>query len=211
MRERPTESFMSLTLFVAVSILQPTMIAESTPFGGIELKQTSKETINFVGKPEYDHDDWDRWYGKVIDVINKYDVSMWSYINCNWENEPMWHNVGFGETRLSTNDHVMSQWFQLVAKNGVANRRFLFDGSLENCGTVPHVFIEDPRYISFNYSHFTLLILFPLLVASGAFFIPLFFLDDKNGRRCKPSEKGEKRSLLARLDENNKSSPTKGV
>ncbi len=185
------------------------MIAESTPFGGIELKQASKDTNKFLEKEKYDHDDWERWYGKVIDIVNKYDVSMWSYINCNWESEPMWHNVGFGETRLSSNDHVMSQWFEQVASNGVADRTFLFDGSLENCGSVPHIVIDEPDHISFNESQFPLLILFPLLVASGAFFIPLFFLDEKNRRRCRPSEK-ERKPLLARLDENNKSS-TKGV
>ncbi len=185
------------------------MIAESTPFGGIELKQASKDTSKFLGKEKYDHDDWERWYGKVIDIINKYDVSMWSYINCNWDSEPMWHNVGFGETRLSSNDHVISQWFEKITSNGVADRTFLFDGSLEYCGSIPHILINDPG--SFKVSHFTLLILFPLLVASGAFFIPLFFLGEKNGRRCKPSEKGERKSLLARLDENNKSPPPKGV
>lgn len=187
------------------------MIAESTPFGGIGLKQASKDVSKFLAKNGYDHDDWERWYGKVIDVINKYDVSMWSYINCNWESEPMWRNVGFGETRLSSNDHVMSHWFEQVARNGVADRTFLFGGSLENCGTVSDIYIDDPGYMSFNMSHFFYLILFPLLVASGAFFIPLFFLDEKNGRRCRPSEKGERKSLLARLDENNKSPPPKSV
>ena len=82
---------------------------------------------------------------------------------------------------------------------------------MENCGTVSDIFIDDPGFMSFNMSHFFYLILFPLLVASGAFFIPLFFLDEKNGRRCRSSERGERKSLLARLDEDNKSPPPKSV
>lgn len=72
------------------------MIAESTPFGGIELKQASEDAESFLANNEYDHDDWTRWFGKVIDIIDRHDVSMWCYINCDWESQPMWHNVGFG-------------------------------------------------------------------------------------------------------------------
>lgn len=56
---------------------QPTVIAESTPFGGIELKQASNETSIYLANKEYDHDDWDRWFGKVLNIINKHDISMW--------------------------------------------------------------------------------------------------------------------------------------
>jgi len=52
-------------ILITDSVHQPTMIAESTPFGGIELKQTSKDVNKFIGKNEYEHDDWERWYGKV--------------------------------------------------------------------------------------------------------------------------------------------------
>ena len=120
-----TEKTVNQQPFLFSLSFQPTMIAESTPFGGIELKQASNVARMFLDNNKYDDDDWERWYGKVLDVINKYDVSMWCYINCDWESEPMWHNVGFGETRLSTNDHVMSRWFEQISNNGVANRTFL--------------------------------------------------------------------------------------
>ena len=86
------------------------MIAESTPFGGIV--------------------SWSEWFQPTLDLIQKYDISMFSYINCNWEAQPMWHTVGFGETRLSTNEHVMHQWYKHV----ILGDRFLGAGSLANCG-----------------------------------------------------------------------------
>jgi hypothetical protein len=63
------------------------MIAESTPFGGIELKQASNDTKYYLTKHHhhYEHDEWERWFGKVINIINEHDVSMWCYINCDWK------------------------------------------------------------------------------------------------------------------------------
>ncbi|KAK1743629.1 hypothetical protein QTG54_005226 [Skeletonema marinoi] len=81
---------------------KPTMIAESTPFGGIELKQARKRQrrawmqlliLGTVGMASHC-------------IIDKYDVSMWCYINCDWESQPQWHNVGFGETRLASNMNI---------------------------------------------------------------------------------------------------------
>jgi hypothetical protein len=86
------------------------MIAESTPFGGI----TS----------------WEDWFQPVLHLIEDYDISMWSYINCDWDGQAMWHNVGFGDTRLSTNEEVMHQWYKHV----IEGNRFLGSGSLLNCG-----------------------------------------------------------------------------
>lgn len=105
---------------------KPTMIAESTPFGGIDLDPTITE-----GYDDEMMDPWDRWFQPTLDLIEEYDIGMWSYINCDWESQPMWHNVGFGETRLSTNDKVMQKWHDLVL-NG--DRPFLTAGSLLDCG-----------------------------------------------------------------------------
>jgi len=85
---------------------KPTMIAESTPFGGIV--------------------SWEDWFAPTLQLIQEYDISMWSYINCNWEAQPMWHNVGFGDTRLAINKNVMEQWHDQVLEG----TRFLGAGSL---------------------------------------------------------------------------------
>ncbi|KAL7530978.1 hypothetical protein ACHAWF_003586 [Thalassiosira exigua] len=185
---------------------KPTIIAESTPFGGIELKQASNESKLFLSNHEYDKDDWDRWFGNVIDIINRYDISMWCYINCDWEQQPMWHGVGFGQTLLSSNSHVMSQWHDLVVKNGIPGRTFLASGSLEQCGLnyVPVSSDETDFRPSgddlFDLSHFYSFILVPFLVASGAFFVPYFIL---GGHRARPggSSDRERMPLLSKLDE----------
>ena len=61
------------------------MIAESTPFGGID-KVAKKHNIP-------SNEVWRVWFQKVLDLIDEFDIGMWSYINCNWEAQPMWHNV----------------------------------------------------------------------------------------------------------------------
>jgi len=49
------------------------------------------------------------WFVPVLDFIEKYDVKMWSYINCDWDSFPMWisnnnhaPNVFWGDTRLQS-------------------------------------------------------------------------------------------------------------
>ena len=176
---------------------KPTMIAESTPFGGIELKQASKaakENMNVTSDP------WDRWYGQVIDIIDKYDVSMWCYINCDWESQPQWHNVGFGETRLSSNEEVMSKWQEQIM-NGKSNRTFLHLGALDNCGStiISMNSSKDSEEHWFTPDHFLSFILVPFIVASAAFFIPYYMLGGIRGRG--QSTKKERKPLLADINE----------
>mmetsp|Transcript_37877 Transcript_37877/g.88150 ORF Transcript_37877/g.88150 Transcript_37877/m.88150 type:complete len:230 (-) Transcript_37877:168-857(-) len=96
---------------------KPTMIAESTPFGGIHVNS------------------WENWFQNVLNVIDQYDISMWSYINCNWDSQPMWRSIGFGDTRISQDEAITSRWMDLI--NGESNftrRKFLGSGSIEHCG-----------------------------------------------------------------------------
>ena len=171
---------------------KPTMIAESTPFGGIELKQASKAANENMDESS---DPWDRWYGKVIAVIDKYDVSMWCYINCDWESQPQWHDVGFGETRLSSNQEVMTKWHEQIM-SGKSNRTFLHLGALDKCGNATN---EDNDNNWFTPDHFLSFILVPFIVASSAFFIPYCMLGGlkRKGR----STKRERRPLLADINE----------
>jgi hypothetical protein len=73
---------------------KPTMIAESTPFGGIDTLL----------------DPWEDWFQPVLDLIETYDIGAWSYIDCDWESQPMWKGVGFGDTRLASNATVQQLW-----------------------------------------------------------------------------------------------------
>mmetsp|Transcript_4240 Transcript_4240/g.10067 ORF Transcript_4240/g.10067 Transcript_4240/m.10067 type:complete len:509 (-) Transcript_4240:86-1612(-) len=100
---------------------KPIMIAESTPFGGMNITQSSTAKKYIADDTETD-DIWSLWFQKTIDLIDEYDISMWSYINCDWGSQPMWRDVGFGDTRLSSSDIVMNHWWDKVLSN---NTRFL--------------------------------------------------------------------------------------
>jgi hypothetical protein len=102
------------------------MIAESSPFGGINMK--TSDTIK-----HNETDPWERWYAKVLDLIVKYDIDMWSYINCDWDSQSMWRGVGFGDSRLSSNEAVMEKWQQIII-DGKGAQNFLMSGSLDHCG-----------------------------------------------------------------------------
>lgn len=52
---------------------KPTMIAESSPYGGIDMK--SNETIAYGLQ-----DPWDRWFQPVIDLIDKFDIGMCKFM-----------------------------------------------------------------------------------------------------------------------------------
>ena len=184
------------------------MIAESTPFGGIELKQASNETKLYLANNRYNHDDWDRWFGAVIDVINSFDVSMWCYINCNWEEQPMWHEIGFGQTLLSSNARVMAQWHKQIVKNGVPGRTFLASGSLDNCGVASsRMQVDEPNTAGgFGLSHFFSFILVPFLVVAGVFFVPYCILSGHKKSRDGSSDR-ERRPLLSNMDESIRAYP----
>ena len=76
-------------------------------------------------------DPWERWYAKVLDLILKYDIDMWSYINCDWDSQSMWRGVGFGDSRLSSNEAVMEKWQQIII-DGKGAQNFLMSGSLDH-------------------------------------------------------------------------------
>jgi len=95
---------------------KPTMIAESAPFGGIGV------------------DTWRTWFVPVLDLIDRHDISMWSYIACDWDSQPMWRGVGFGDTRIPAGGAVGREWAALLeGKSNYTGRAFLGGGSLGSC------------------------------------------------------------------------------
>ncbi|CAJ1961557.1 unnamed protein product [Cylindrotheca closterium] len=92
---------------------KPIMIAESTPFGGMFFE--NQPPVDFDDKD--DMDIWDLWFQPTLDLIEEYDIGMWSYINCDWNSQPMWAGVGFGDTRISSVPKVMANWRQRVLGN----------------------------------------------------------------------------------------------
>jgi hypothetical protein len=84
---------------------KPIMIGESTPFGGIL----------------HLSDPWNDWFIPVLHLIDEYDITLWCYIHCNWNEQTMWHNTGFGDSRLTVNTTVLTLWQDQVLQN---NPRF---------------------------------------------------------------------------------------
>ena len=185
------------------------MIAESTPFGGIELKQASKTVQKILDDKNSDFGDaWDRWYGKILEIINKYDVSMWCYINADWESQPMWHNIGFGETRIATNKIVMAKWQDHIIHSQMPDRKFLLAGTLESCGvhTIDNTDKLENFARDFEWDHFNKLgsfIVIPFLLVSAIFFVPFLILGDGGSKGGRGTKNVEKKPLLAGIDQVN--------
>ena len=103
---------------------KPLMIAESSPWGGVAKK------ITFHGGSI-----WDNWYEPVLEFIEAHNVQLWSYISSDWDSFKMWKDVGFGDSRLTTNEEVERFWdVKVVNNNNKFKRRFLQEDSLRNCG-----------------------------------------------------------------------------
>lgn len=84
----------------------PMMIAESAPFGGIvEPTEDSITAGNKTNEAGFVGASWSEWFEPVLAYIDRHDVRLWSYINCNWDAQQMWqeqHAPGeqWGDTRI---------------------------------------------------------------------------------------------------------------
>lgn len=85
----------------AVAHGHPIMIAESTPYGGIDTQ----------------HDPWADWFAPTLRLIEDYHIELWSYIDANWTQQPMWKYAGFGNTLLDVNSTVLRLWHSHVLSN----------------------------------------------------------------------------------------------
>ena len=80
---------------------KPVMIAEATPKG--------------VGA--YDQLSWRAWYQLLFKFIRRNDIRMLSYINSNWEKQPMWANQGWEDARVEAYPFVKKHWINEISKN----------------------------------------------------------------------------------------------
>lgn len=127
---------------------KPTMIAESTPFGGIHNNSHIPGPAFASSRSPI----WEAWFEPTLRLIQDYDIAMWSYINCNWEVQALWSGVGFGDTRLSIDDTIMDHWHDHV----VSSRRFVRATDYELCGnrnTRYDYSYSDDRYYDFDDDH----------------------------------------------------------
>ena len=75
------------------------MIAESAPFGGIVDVEAGDNTHNEAG---YIGSTWNRWFEPVLSFIERYEVKMWCYINCDWDALPMFRLKSSSDALTST-------------------------------------------------------------------------------------------------------------
>lgn len=75
---------------------KPLMIAESAP------KQ--------VFQPSLGEASWKGWFEPTFAFIETHDVKLFSYINANWDVQPLWAGQGWGDTRVQSNEIVLDAW-----------------------------------------------------------------------------------------------------
>jgi hypothetical protein len=78
---------------------KPVMIAESTP-----------ATIGTAGDAA-----WKRWFQHYFEFIAKNDIKAFSYINCDWDNLPMFADFHWRDARLASSDEVKEKWNAEIA------------------------------------------------------------------------------------------------
>lgn len=66
---------------------------------------------------------WDTWYTTLFEHIqdNMDVVRAISYINCDWDSQPMWHGKNWGDTRLEINEYVKEKWLQKMTESTFIN------------------------------------------------------------------------------------------
>lgn len=95
------------------------MIAESTPFGGILDEPTPPDAVNEAG---FSGSTWNSWFIPILEFIEKNDIKMWNYINCDWNSQPMWQkeramNIHWGDTRIEHYSGIKERWYHDVLHN----------------------------------------------------------------------------------------------
>ena len=96
------------------------MIAESTPFGGIVTEEDAKKDPSAANGAGYAGSTWAGWFTTVLHFIDTFDVRIWTYINCDWDSQPMWqkkHAPGkhWGDTRLQIHADI-ARWERKCSK-----------------------------------------------------------------------------------------------
>jgi hypothetical protein len=103
----------------------PIMIAESTPFGGIIESETagssgSEETRNNLeNEAGFTGNTWDHWFIPIWQFIERNDIRMWSYINCDWDSFPMWQRrhapgIAWGDSRIQGNNNIYCYYYLII-------------------------------------------------------------------------------------------------
>jgi hypothetical protein len=81
---------------------KPLMIAEAAPW---------KMPTNVDGRA------WKNWFVPMLDYVRRHDVRAITYINCDWDQIPLFESMGWGDTRVQSNAGVLAEWKRETAKD----------------------------------------------------------------------------------------------
>lgn len=100
---------------------KPLFIAEATPtIGTDEIKTKGLTKKTWLGVPEEAEEAWEKWFIPFFKTINENpEVKAISYINCNWQSQPMWEvNPTFKgiDSRLNVNEDIKKKWNEEISK-----------------------------------------------------------------------------------------------
>ncbi|MCA9407589.1 MAG: hypothetical protein KC733_02780 [Candidatus Omnitrophica bacterium] len=103
------ESGMNNVAAFAKKNKKPLMIAESTP---VKLPTSAGE------------DTWKRWYEFVFKFIEENDVKIFCYINCHWDQLPLFKKDEWGDARLEENYYIKQNWLKTIRTEKFLNASF---------------------------------------------------------------------------------------
>ncbi len=71
---------------------KPLMIAESAPW-----RTRPSES-------------WEKWFVRMLAYVKRHDVAALCYINCDWAKVPIFHDKGWGDSRVQANPSLLRNW-----------------------------------------------------------------------------------------------------
>ncbi len=92
---------------------KPVMIAEATP-KGFEIEYGDGEEI------------WEKWFAPFFRYVklNSDVIKAVSYINVNWQLQPMWKNNGWGDSRVFAHPFIYGRWKKEMKEDIWIHREF---------------------------------------------------------------------------------------
>ena len=75
---------------------------------------------------------WNRWFQVVISYIERHDIKYFSYISCNWDEQPMWNGAKFGDSRIQNFKSTSKKWSDIV----LSSKRFSWNKDLAVGGDI---------------------------------------------------------------------------
>jgi len=60
---------------------------------------------------------WDNWFSPLFKFIEKNNVKAFSYVNCDWDNMPLFRADKNGDARIESNPYISKKWVEEISKS----------------------------------------------------------------------------------------------